>query len=302
MSALVIETPPAVEPVSLAEAKLYLRLEDDFTNDDDLVSSLITAGREAVEAFTARSLIVKGYRQSLDSFPYYTDTANSQLAFPPSYYSLPRYSTSMWNYSQMVKLYAPPLVSVDRITYLSSNDEQWHDMIQAPPLWYPGTTYSATPASSVTDGNGNIQVCISPGTAGHLPPTWSITVGNTTTEGGGGPVWINTGKVTALEGLNEFGSYIVDTDSEPGRMFPGPPGGMWPSVMYVPNAVQFHFTAGYPDPAHVPSVCKTAIKLLVGQWYENREAAMSGSSTELTSGIQRLLWTKRVMDFHPTRG
>lgn len=301
MSALQIEFPPAVEPVSLAQAKNFLRLENDFTNDDDLVSMLIVAGREAVEAFTSRSLIVKGYRQSLDSFPYYTDTANSQLAFPPSYYSLPRYSTSMWNYSQMIKLYAPPLVSVDRITYLSAKDQQWHDMIQAPPLWYPGTFYSASPAVSVTDGNGNIQVCVTSGTAAHVPPTWTKLIGGITTESSGCQ-WRNVGPVTDIEGLNEFGSYIVDIDSEPGRMFPGPPGGMWPTVMFVPNAVQFHFTAGYSDPAHVPSVCKTAILQFVANWYENREAAMPGSYSELPNHIKALLWTKRVMDFQPTRG
>src|SRR5262245_339843 len=32
------------------------------------------------------------------------------------------------------------------------------------------------------------------------------------------------------------------------------------------------FTAGWPDPAAVPAVVRTALMLLAGHWYENREA------------------------------
>lgn len=245
MSALVIERQPAVEPVSLSKAKNFLRLDDDFTNDDDLITTLIVAAREAVEAFTGLSLVQKGYRQSLDSFPYFTDTVMSQMAYPPSYYSLPRYSTTLWNYSQMIKLYAPPLVSVERISYLSAGDQQWHDLVACPPLWYPGTVYTASPAQSVTDNNGNIQVCITPGTSDHVPPTtWNKTLNGTTTEATG-VVWQNAGKVADIAGAQQFGAYIVDADSKPGRIFPGPPGQTWPPVLYAPNSVQIHFTAGY---------------------------------------------------------
>lgn len=303
MSGLIIERPPLVEPVSLTQAKNFLRLEADFTMDDDLISTLIVAGRELTETFTGLSLVQKGYLQVLDSFPYFTDTVSSQMAYPPSYYSLPRYSTTLWNYSQMIKMYYPPLVSVDRITFLSSTDSQWHDMIQAPPQWYPGTTYSASPASSVTDGNGNVQVCIQSGVAQHLPPIWSKVIGVATAELSSTVVWQNTGPVSTLQGANEFGLYMVDTVTRPGRMFPGPPGGTWPPVLYAPNAVQIHFTAGFSaDASLVPGVCQTAILQLVANWYENREAAMPGTYSELPNHVKALLWSRRVMDFQPTRG
>ncbi len=97
MASLIVESPPANEPVTLVEAKSFLRVE--IPNDDALIAGLIIAAREVCENFTDRSFCIKGYRQSLDSFPYFTDTMLSQMAYPPSYYSLPRYSTTLWNYA-----------------------------------------------------------------------------------------------------------------------------------------------------------------------------------------------------------
>jgi uncharacterized phiE125 gp8 family phage protein len=60
-------TPPALEPVSLAEAKAHLRLE---TGDDDtLVSTLVTAARIQVEAATRRVLVSQTWRLTLQAWP-----------------------------------------------------------------------------------------------------------------------------------------------------------------------------------------------------------------------------------------
>jgi len=60
-------TPPAQEPVSLAEAKAHLRV--DFDEDDALIASLLVAARQAAEALTHRQLVVARWRLVLDSFP-----------------------------------------------------------------------------------------------------------------------------------------------------------------------------------------------------------------------------------------
>lgn len=64
---LVQTTPPAVEPVSLAEAKLHLRVV--ATDDDTQIGMLITAAREYAEAYTGRSFITQSWRLVLDCFP-----------------------------------------------------------------------------------------------------------------------------------------------------------------------------------------------------------------------------------------
>jgi Phage gp6-like head-tail connector protein len=308
MASLVIETQPTNEPVDLSTMKNHLRVVN--TDDDGYISGLIVAAREAVEAFTGRSLCIKGYRQSLDSFPYFVDTTMSQMAYPPSYYALPRYSTTLWNYSQMIKLFAPPLVNVSSINYLSGTDNQWHALTPIPQLWYPLT--SVVLNQEVMDKNGNVQMCVTPGKTNADPPTWSKVLNADTAEvGGGAPVWQNMGPaiLTGNTGLSstgpnaQFGSFIFDQDSEPARIFPGPPGATWPPVVYVPNAVQIHFTAGYSaDGSAVPSTCKAAMMQLCGGWYENREPYAPGTYGKIPDHIERLLWTKRVFDFQPTRG
>ncbi|OQM75212.1 head-tail connector protein [Manganibacter manganicus] len=58
---------PAVEPVTLAEAKAHLRLAD--TSEDDLISGLIRAARQDVERATCMALIDQHWRLVLDCWP-----------------------------------------------------------------------------------------------------------------------------------------------------------------------------------------------------------------------------------------
>jgi uncharacterized phiE125 gp8 family phage protein len=66
---LKITSQPASEPVTLAEVKLHLRLESDYTTEDDALDRYIQAAREYCEGFQRRAYISTTYEMYLDSFP-----------------------------------------------------------------------------------------------------------------------------------------------------------------------------------------------------------------------------------------
>lgn len=60
---------PAVEPITLAEMKAHLRVDDDDVAQDDLISGLIKAARLMIEAASRRILIEQTWRVVLDRWP-----------------------------------------------------------------------------------------------------------------------------------------------------------------------------------------------------------------------------------------
>ncbi len=94
---LKLVTHPAVEPVTLDEAKAHLRL--DSNADDAYVSALIAAARERAELFLRRALITQTFEYTLDGFP-----ASPSFIFSTSVIDLPR----------------PPLQAVESIKYIDT--------------------------------------------------------------------------------------------------------------------------------------------------------------------------------------
>jgi len=60
---------PAVEPVTLAEMKAYLRVDDDDEAQDAVIAGLVRAARLVVEAASRRVLIEQSWRVVLDRWP-----------------------------------------------------------------------------------------------------------------------------------------------------------------------------------------------------------------------------------------
>lgn len=69
----------------------------------------------------------------------------------------------------------------------------------------------------------------------------------------------------------------------------------WPETFADPNAVSVVYVAGYAVD-DVPSDIKSAILLMIGHLFENREDSIVGTNAmELPMGAKALLWQHRVL-------
>lgn len=124
-------TPPAIEPLSLAEAKLHLRV--DMSDDDGEINDAIGAAREDCEGETHRAFITQTWQLILDHFPGtaehyqgYTDLgvmgdSALGLGVPPVGYTY-RFQSEVYFRAGAIIVPRPPLQSVDFIKYLDQNN------------------------------------------------------------------------------------------------------------------------------------------------------------------------------------
>lgn len=185
MHGLVQPSAPAVEPLTLAEAKLHLRVATGQTDEDSLISALIVAARRWFERRTNRQLVTATWRLTLDAFP---------LGCRP------------------LLLPVAPVASVTSVSYVGN----------------AGATYTLAATK-----------------------------------------------------------YVVSTDREPARLMPAY-GLVWPVARWVPDAVQVVFVAGYGVAAAVPDDIKSALRLVIGHLYENREEVTTVNSAELPQGAKSI--------------
>jgi len=64
---LTVVTPPATEPITLAEMKLHSRI--DGNDDDTLINTLITAARMQIEQMASHRMVTQTLALSIDDFP-----------------------------------------------------------------------------------------------------------------------------------------------------------------------------------------------------------------------------------------
>jgi uncharacterized phiE125 gp8 family phage protein len=110
---------------------------------------------------------------------------------------------------------------------------------------------------------------------------------------------VNSVKYTDLSGAEvtlDPSKYLVDLGSLPGKI-DRPYLVVWPLTLCQANAVRIEFDCGYSDsPAAIPEGLKAAMKLLIGNWYEQREAVNVGNIvTEIPMAVESLLWSYRVL-------
>lgn len=136
-----------VDPLTLADAKNFLRVE--ITDDDALITDLITAAKLACEQLNNRSFIDTTWQLVMDYFPPYAGRYSTLL--PPALVGAQSDRNYWLNLSdQAINLPMPPLVSVSSISYVDPS----------------GTTQTLDPSS----GANNVR--ITTGTPGLMTPAY----------------------------------------------------------------------------------------------------------------------------------
>lgn len=106
------------------------------------------------------------------------------------------------------------------------------------------------------------------------PPLQSVTSVTYTDKDGNSTVW-------------DAANYIVDSRRQPGRLVLAY-GKSWPTATLQPtNGIVVRYVAGYGAASAVPAIYKKAIKLLVGEMYEHREATVIAAGAVATQ-LRRL--------------
>ena len=72
-----VVTPPASEPLTLAEVKEFLRV--DHSDDDATLAIFITAARQLCESYTRLALMPTTFEEYFDDFPQYTGTYKDEI-------------------------------------------------------------------------------------------------------------------------------------------------------------------------------------------------------------------------------
>src|SRR5215207_3067140 len=121
-------TPPAAEPVSLAEVKTDLRV--DHTDDDTRLTSLITEARQSIDGpktWFQRTLITQTWEYILDEFP------SAEVELP----TLPVQSITSIKYDD-----------ADGIEQAIAVDEYQLDALSEPAWVFPVTSWTVTTLSA----------------------------------------------------------------------------------------------------------------------------------------------------------
>lgn len=124
MSKRVIITPPAADPLTVDEAKLWCK--QDLGNDDQIITELITLARELLETHVNKTFITTTYLQTFDHIPMsggylnpavlHSQRTGYRIGGGGEYYPgfLPTCQLE-------IELDRPPLLSVTSIVYTDSS-------------------------------------------------------------------------------------------------------------------------------------------------------------------------------------
>lgn len=256
--------PPYTEPVSLAELKEWLRIDD--ADQDATLLSLARGARDYVEGATGRQLVAATWRLTLDGWPG----------------------------SRRLRLPRAPLVSVGAVSYVDADGatQTWSSSLYRVDL--TPTLGTVEPAyteywPTLRGVSGAVNVTF---VAGHAAPfsvvaaTDVLTVRGRTVADGDVFRLSNSGGALPAGLAADTDYYVVQTT-----------GGTFKLSLTAGGAAVDVTGAGSGTHflGEVPDGMKAAIKLLAAHWFRTREAVITGTSaTEVPLAVQSLLmqhWT-----------
>ena len=264
--ALQITTEPLVEPISLIEARLHLRVST--TADDALITQLIRAARIYCENYQGRPYIARTYQMTFDDyFP--------GLIEPPM----------------------PPLCYVNSITYLDSDGASQTvtaTLYTVDTVSEPGRIYEAydeTWPSSVRAVPNTIAVNYVAGYAAEFTvvvETNVFTVLGRTYTNGDKVRLSNSGDVLPTGLSVDTDYYIIEVSGNTFQLSTTSGGDAVVVTASAAEKGEINYVG------EVPETAKAAMKLVLGHLYENRENTIETSLKSLPQGAEMLLIQDRM--------
>jgi hypothetical protein len=119
----ILVTPPALEPVAVADAKVFARVDPGTTTEDALLGDLIVAARKVLEDWRGQSFLTQTWDYFVDQFPRWYDGYTIDGAFTPiGAHFWTGYPQGVFGRRELpIVLPRPPLQSVTWVKYLPFN-------------------------------------------------------------------------------------------------------------------------------------------------------------------------------------
>lgn len=135
---------PNSEPVTLAEARKHLNIDEDYTDDDAYITALIKVARGLCETYSGRSFLTQVRQIKLDSFPCYSSILNNNYFFRKK-----RYDGIIVPYGPVQSIDFIKYVDVDGVEQTLSADDYKADTHSDLARIFPSQAAGSWPSTSL---------------------------------------------------------------------------------------------------------------------------------------------------------